>query len=158
MDTNAPRGGPKRPNWLVIAGLTGGLISPLVVDVGPAAAGVAAGVDYVVTPVDSANFPQPTTIDNEFYPITPGTQLVLHGTANRGVGTQPHTVIFTATDLTKVVDGIRTVVVWDQDIDENGVLQESELALFAQDRDRNVWNLGEYPARSCGRGRATRRT
>ena len=145
MDTNAPRGGPKRPNWLVIAGLTGGLISPLVVDVGPAAAGVAAGVDYVVTPVDSANFPQPTTIDNEFYPITPGTQLVLHGTANRGVGTQPHTVIFTATDLTKVVDGIRTVVVWDQDIDENGVLQESELALFAQDRDRNVWNLGEYP-------------
>jgi hypothetical protein len=53
-------------------------------------------------------------------------------------------VIFTATDLTKVIAGVRTLVMYDLDINE-GVLSEAELAFFAQDNDGNVWNLGEYP-------------
>ena len=50
----------------------------------------------------------------------------------------------TVTDLTKVIDGIRTRVVWERDVNE-GVLRETEIAFFAQDDAGNVWNLGEYP-------------
>jgi len=53
-------------------------------------------------------------------------------------------VVTTVTDLTKVVNGVRTVVIWDRDINE-GQLEESELAFQAQDNDGNVWLLGEYP-------------
>jgi hypothetical protein len=85
-----------------------------------------------------------TRIDNEFLPLTPGTQLVLEGRANRGGGPLPHTVTFTVTNLIKVIDGVRTRVMWD--VDENeGEVVEAELAFFAQDDDGNVWNLGEYP-------------
>ncbi len=97
-------------------------------------------------PYDLANFSHPTTIDNPFLPLIPGRQIVLVGLADRGNGGPTnHMVIFTVTDLIKVMpDGLRTVVVWDQDIN-NGKLRESELALFAQDNAGNVWNLGEYP-------------
>jgi len=53
-------------------------------------------------------------------------------------------VIFTVTDLTKVVDGVRTVVAYD--IDETaGELDEAEIALFAQADDGTVWHFGQYP-------------
>lgn len=89
-------------------------------------------------------FSNPTQIDNRWLPMTPGTQFVLEGQANRGGHTATHRVVFTVTDLTKVIDGVRTVVVWDRDINE-GHLVERELAFFAQDDEGNVWNLGEYP-------------
>ena len=76
--------------------------------------------------------------------LVPGTQFILDGVANRGGGLLPHRVVFTVTDLTKVINHVTTVVLWDRDYNM-GVLQEAELALFAQDRDGNVWNLGEYP-------------
>jgi hypothetical protein len=53
-------------------------------------------------------------------------------------------VSFTTTDITKVINGVNTLVVWDVDINE-GELAETELAFFAQDTNGNVWNLGEYP-------------
>ena len=59
-------------------------------------------------------------------------------------GTTPHSVMFTVTDLTKQIDGVRTVVALDQDFLQ-GELQEQELAFFAQDDAGNVWNFGEYP-------------
>jgi len=95
-------------------------------------------------PFRASNFHHPTRIDNRFLPLIPGTQHVYQGQVTGGGGTQPHTVVFTVTDLTKVVDGVRTRVVHDVDLD-NGVVQEAELALFAQDDAGNVWNLGEYP-------------
>jgi hypothetical protein len=52
--------------------------------------------------------------------------------------------VFTVTDLTKVIDGVRTRVLWDRDY-QNGELAESELAFQAQDDSGNVWVLGEYP-------------
>lgn len=95
-------------------------------------------------PFDPAGFTNPTTIDHPMFPLTPGTRFVLQGEANRGGGLLPHTVTFTVTDLTKVVGGVRSVVVWD--VDENaGERAETELAFFAQDDAGNVWNLGEYP-------------
>jgi len=93
---------------------------------------------------DAGKFTDPTRIDNRWLPLTPGTQLILEGQANRGGGASTHRVVFTVTDLTKVINGVRTVVVWDRDINENQIV-ERELAFFAQDDEGNVWNLGEYP-------------
>src|SRR5262245_34864373 len=89
-------------------------------------------------------FSNPTTINNRWFPLTPGTQLVLDGQVNASGGTALHRVIFTVTALTKVINGVRTLVIWDRDFNA-GQLAEAELAFFAQDNAGNVWNLGEYP-------------
>jgi hypothetical protein len=96
-------------------------------------------VDY-----ETAAFTQSTTIDNQFLPLVPGTQMVLEGRASRTGEPLPHRVTFTVTDLVKVIDGVRTRVMWDVD-EQDGALAEAELAFFAQDDGGNVWNLGEYP-------------
>jgi hypothetical protein len=89
------------------------------------------GCDRLVQ-FDPAEFGSSTVIDNKFLPLTPGTQLVLEGRANRTGELLPHTVTFTVTDLIKVIDGVPTRVMWD--VDENeGELVEAELAFFAQD-------------------------
>jgi hypothetical protein len=53
-------------------------------------------------------------------------------------------VVVTVTDLTKVIDGVRTRVLWERDF-HAGRLLEGELAFHAQDDEGNVWNFGEYP-------------
>ena len=93
---------------------------------------------------DRRNFPPVAKVDNQWYPLVPGTRYTLEGHSNRGEGTLPHRVVFTVTNLTKVVDGVPTVILWDRDINE-GQLEEAELAFQAQDNDGNVWLLGEYP-------------
>ncbi len=93
---------------------------------------------------DYDNFDTPTVIDNEFLPMTPGAQLVFEGTTNEDDELLQHRVVITVTDLTKVIDGIDTVVSWDLDFSE-GELVEAELAFFAQDNDGNVWRMGEHP-------------
>jgi ketosteroid isomerase-like protein len=105
----------------------------------------ASSCDQVVR-FESDEFTQPTKINNKWMPLVPGTQFIFEGRINQRGGpvAVPHQVVFTVTDLTKVVDGVRTVVVWDRDFDD-GQLVEAELAFFAQDKDGNVWNLGEYP-------------
>jgi hypothetical protein len=89
-------------------------------------------------------FPQPLRIDNQWFPLVPGTQVVFEGRINHGETRVPHRVVFTVTGLTKVIDGVRTRVLWDRDFN-SGELAESELTFHAQDRDGNVWNFGEYP-------------
>jgi len=83
-------------------------------------------------------------VNNKYYPLVPGAQLVLEGEATRAAGRQPHRLVLTVTDLTKVIDGVTTRVIWDVDTND-GVLAEAELAFHAQDDHGNVWNLGEYP-------------
>jgi hypothetical protein len=91
-----------------------------------------------------AVFSDSTAIDNEWFPLVPGTQFVLEGRANRGEGRLPHRLVFTVTDQTKVIDGVITRVLWDRDYNA-GKLVEEELAFHAQDDEGTVWNLGEYP-------------
>jgi len=93
---------------------------------------------------DYDNFDNPTVIDNPYLPMTPGTQLIYGGTTNEDNELLEHQVIITVTDLTKVIDGINTVVSWDLDFSD-GELVEAELAFFAQDNDGNVWRMGEHP-------------
>jgi hypothetical protein len=89
---------------------------------------------------DPGSFSDPTNIDNEWFPLVPGRKLVLKGLADG----RHHRVVFIATDLTKVINGVRTRVMWNRDY-QSGRLVESELAFFAQDDNGNVWNLGKYP-------------
>jgi hypothetical protein len=93
---------------------------------------------------DPGNFDHSTTIDNPWFPLEPGTQLVYEGSTREEGRRVPHRVVFAVTDLAKEVGGVRNVVVWDRDW-RAGELQETELALFAQDDDGNVWHLGQYP-------------
>ena len=90
------------------------------------------------------NFDRPTEITNQWLPLTPGMQYVFEGETEEAGIVSKHQVIFTVTDLTKVIAGVRSVVIWDRDYSE-GELVETELAFFAQDNDGNVWRMGEYP-------------
>jgi hypothetical protein len=93
---------------------------------------------------DAGKFSNPTKIDNKWLPVAPGTQFILEGEVAGPEGVIPHRIVFTVTDLTKVINGVRTVVIWDRDFSE-GQLAEAEIAFWAQDDDGNVWLLGEYP-------------
>jgi len=94
---------------------------------------------------DPRNFSRSTVIDNQWLPLRPGMQFTFDGTTTDDEGTViPRRVVLTITDLTKVINGVRTVVLWDRDFSD-GQLIESELAFQAQDNTGSVWNLGEYP-------------
>jgi len=96
------------------------------------------------TVFDASNFTHSTVVNNQWYPLFPGTQYILEGRADRGGGVLPHRVVLVVTDLVKVIDGVPCVVLWDRDFQENELV-EAELAFHTQDNDGNVWNLGEYP-------------
>jgi len=85
-------------------------------------------------------------ISNQYLPLKPGTKLIYKGSAiPEGEKTRvKRRVVSTVTDLSKWIDGVRTLVIWERDFTA-GKLGESELAFFAQDKAGNVWLLGEYP-------------
>jgi hypothetical protein len=91
---------------------------------------------------DPNNFDNSANVDNKWFPLQPGTQLVYKGFAQEDEKRVPARVVQTVTDLTKVVNGVRTVVVWDVDY-KDGKVKESEIVFFAQDKDGNVWLQGE---------------
>lgn len=100
--------------------------------------------EVTATDFDARNFSRSTEVDNKWFPLRPGTQLWFQGSTREDGRRVVHRQVFTVTDLIKVVDGVRTVIMWDRDYSE-GELVEAELAFFAQDDNGNVWHLGEYP-------------
>jgi len=92
----------------------------------------------------SALFGASTKIDNKWFPLRPGTQMIYEGQTIEDGETIPHRVVFTVTDLTKVIGGVRNVVLWELDY-TSGALEEAELAFFAQADDGTVWHFGQYP-------------
>lgn len=105
-----------------------------------------ATIDYAneLEDFNPSNFDDPTNIDNPWLPLKPGMQYIYEGVTEEAGETTEHRVIITVTDLTKEIDGVTTVVSWDEDY-SGGVLVETELAFYAQDNDGNVWRVGEYP-------------
>lgn len=93
---------------------------------------------------DPDNFDRSTVIDNQWLPLKPGTQWVLEGTTIEAGETFAHRIEFIVTDLTKEIEGVRTVVAWIADYSEDELV-EKEIAFYAQDNDGNVWFLGEHP-------------
>ena len=90
-------------------------------------------------------FADPTAVDNAYFPLVPGTQFVYRGAVTVDDERLSHRDVFTVTDLTKVIDGVRSVVVHDVDYTPADEVSEVELAFFAQDDQGNVWLMGEYP-------------
>jgi hypothetical protein len=107
----------------------------------PATRAVKVAVD---TDFDPGRFSDPTSVDNPWLPLRPGTQLTWQGTALDGDERIARKVVFAVTGLTKTIDGVRTVVGFDRDYND-GELVEPELVFFAEDDDGNVWTLGQYP-------------
>ncbi|HSJ46267.1 MAG TPA: hypothetical protein VK923_16445 [Euzebyales bacterium] len=93
--------------------------------------------------IDPAQFTNSTVIDATYLPMTPGTQHTYEGQAVEDGEQLDRKVISTVTDLTKVVGGVNSVVIWEQDFNDDELV-ESELGFFAQDDDGNVWHTGEY--------------
>jgi hypothetical protein len=94
--------------------------------------------------ISKAQFDDPTTIDNPYFPLIPGTQFFYEGFTVEFGKKVPHSIIYTVTDLTKEIAGVQTVVAWVLDY-TNGKLVEAEVAFYAQDNDGNIWYMGEYP-------------
>jgi hypothetical protein len=87
--------------------------------------------------------PDSATIDNPWWPHTPGTQFIYEGDALDGEEKVERRIITTVTDLTKEVAGVRVLVVWERDYDDDEQI-EGELSFRAQDTEGNIWHLGEY--------------
>jgi hypothetical protein len=97
--------------------------------------------------LDPANFT--TTIDNPYLPLVPGSRwkyraLSPDGSIERG--------LVRVTGRTRLVAGVRAVVVRDTARTARGVKVEDTRDWYAQDREGNVWYLGEN-SRAFERGR-----
>jgi hypothetical protein len=139
----------KRPYQRVAVGASAMLLATLVQAGGARAAsssGSAAPRSTCVLPFPfrAQNFSSGLRIDNRYLPMRPGTRLTYRGQVTSGGTATSHEVVFTVTDLYKVVDGVRSRVIYDVDKDA-GTVAEAELAFFAQDDRGDVWNVGEYP-------------
>jgi hypothetical protein len=89
------------------------------------------------------SFGEPTGDANAWLPLVPGFQSARDGTLFRGSRELHHRRRITVTDAQKVVNGVRTVLVLDQDIDA-GQVAEQAVDYYAQDKTGNVWYLGSY--------------
>jgi hypothetical protein len=92
---------------------------------------------------DPAAFAWPVSGTNQWLPLTPGYQSVRDGTINRGHRELHHRRVYTVTDVWKEIDGVRAVLVLDQDFDA-GEIAEQAVDYLAQDREGNVWYMGSY--------------
>jgi hypothetical protein len=130
---------------LVVASLTAATAAAATAATAPAAASTKelCGPGSVLRFNRSA-FPAEPNIDNQWLRLRPGMQYTTTGKVISPDGTTTRTVVSTVTGLTKVIDGVKTIAVWDRDYSD-GELVESELAFFAQTEKGTVWLFGEYP-------------
>jgi hypothetical protein len=105
---------------------------------------LAASAETDLMDIDTSKFGSSTEIDNPWMPLKPGTRMTYEGyTVDENGKKVPHRIVFAVTDLTKMINGVKTVVIFDNDYSDDE-LAESELTFFAQDDDGNVWHLGQY--------------
>src|SRR4029453_4923875 len=87
--------------------------------------------------LDPAEFT--TEIDNPYWPMSPGSRWVYREVEN---GEVQHVVV-TVTGRTKTIDGIEARVVHDRVATPGGETVEDTFDWYAQDKDGNLWYLGE---------------
>lgn len=113
--------------------------------VDPTSTTTSAAVQAVIDPgdggdyrpgIDPADFVD--TIDNPYLPLTVGSRWVYEGESAEG----RERVVVEVTDQRREVMGIPAVVVRDT-VHVDGVIVEDTFDWFAQDREGNVWYLGE---------------
>jgi hypothetical protein len=93
--------------------------------------------------IDPADFS--TTVDNQYFPLTPGMTTTFREGNER--------VVVTVTASTRKVMGVETVVVRDQEFEGDRLIEDTE-DWFAQDGEDNVWYFGESTA-ECRDGNVT---
>ena len=86
----------------------------------------------------AGNFHKPTTINNPYLPLVPGTRFTYKGAVQK----TPVVDVVTVTHNTATIDAVKTVEVRDQVFDA-GVLTEDTLDWYGQDNQGNVWYFGE---------------
>ena len=86
--------------------------------------------------IDPAAFT--TTIDNPYFPMTPGTRTIYQANTTDG----PQRTTTEVTRDTKTIMGVATVVVRDA-VSLGGKTTEDTFDWYAQDRDGSVWYFGE---------------
>lgn len=79
-----------------------------------------------------------SAVTNQFFPLVPGTTLRYRGTGRAS----NETTVTTVTNDTRMIMGIRAVVVHDQ-VFVGEVLKEDTFDWYAQDADGTVWYMGE---------------
>ena len=87
-------------------------------------------------------------VTNPWFPLRPGTTYVYEGERDG----QPSRELFTATRLTKTIQGVRCTVVHDR-LYLRGRLRERTTDWYAQDRRGAVWYFGEQTSELDARGR-----
>src|SRR5918994_1703089 len=66
------------------------------------------------TDFQRTNFDHSTTVDNKWFPLKPGAHSVFEGSAFDDGQLISRRVVSTVTDLSKVINGVNTVVVWER--------------------------------------------
>jgi hypothetical protein len=91
-------------------------------------------------------------VDNPWFPLKPATVLVYEGVKDG----KPARDVVAVTRRTRVIDGVRCVVVHDR-LYLRGRLAERTSDYYAQDRRGSVWYFGEATAELDARGRVVSR-
>jgi hypothetical protein len=123
---------------LAVGGAIVAVVLALSLTQGVAASGPGSRPPVPCPAFDAGNFHKPTTIDNQYFPLTPGTRFTYQGSVKKA----PVVDVVTVTPNTPTIDGVKTVEVRDQ-VWESGVLTEDTLDWYAQDDAGNVWYFGE---------------
>src|SRR5919198_608297 len=97
-----------------------------------------------------ANFVE--TIDNEWFPLIPGSRYVYKGVKDG----EPAVDVVTVTGQTKVIDAVTCLAVRDI-LMLGGKLAEKTEDWYVQDRQGNVWYFGEDTAEYNAKGKVTNR-
>ena len=106
----------------------------------------------ILAPAHDANTNFTTRIDNPWFPLKPGTTLVYEGVKDG----KAQRDVFTVTHRTRVVGGVRCVVVSDR-VFQGGHVVERTHDYYTQDAKGNVWYYGEDTAELDARGKVTSR-
>ncbi|HXV25718.1 MAG TPA: hypothetical protein VED46_15860 [Alphaproteobacteria bacterium] len=88
---------------------------------------------------DQAKFIPGSPVDNPYFPLDPGTVLSYRGVTGEGEVESNDVLV---TDATRRIEGVEAIVVRDTAY-LDGLVVEDTLDWYAQDKDGNVWYLGE---------------
>lgn len=97
-----------------------------------------AGDQFPLPKFDPCNFSNDGIVNNTYYTLTPGTTFTYEGETEDGH--EKNIVI--VTNQTREILGVNATVVWDRVWLEDELIEET-FDWFAQDKDGNVWYLGE---------------
>jgi len=116
-----------------------------------------AAATRISIPFSAANFSDPLTIENAYFPLIAGTTY----TSEADTGDGCEVDVMTVTYDTKVIDGVTARVVHDSVYDAAtcitapATLTEDTLDYYAQDNAGNVWYMGEDTFDCQGAGHCT---